>query len=99
MIYKGYKKIILKYLKDLRDNSPDGAYPYGGWVLAGKIRSIDTPYGFIGFRGDRDIRDLVKAGCLETGYEGRLRIVRFKYPEPPKVGEARVEELSQLGVF
>lgn len=75
-------KIIVNYLYDLRKWSE-------GWVLAGKIRSISTPYGFIGFRGDRNVRDLVKMGILERRMNGKFAEVRYKVH--PKV-EAQTED-------
>lgn len=59
------KTIILQYLREISD-----------WVLAGKVRSIQTPYGFIGFRGDRDIRDMVREGILEKRMRGKFVEVR-----------------------
>jgi hypothetical protein len=61
------KEIIVLYLRDLDD-----------WMLEGMVRSIDTKYGHIGFRGDRNVRDLVKAGILEKRMRGRFAEVRFK---------------------
>ena len=58
---------IIFYLRDL-----------DSWVLEGKIRSIETPYGFIGFRGDRDCRELVRKGLLEKRMNGKFSEVRFR---------------------
>ena len=62
--------IIIRYLKSVRDFGD-------GWVKAGTIRSKDTPWGFIGFRGDRDCRDLVKARRLERRMNGGFAEVRY----------------------
>lgn len=61
------KEKIIKYLKEIDD-----------WVLAGKIRSIETKFGWIGFRGDRDTRSLVQAGVLERRLNGKFAEVRYK---------------------
>ena len=73
-----YEQIILKYLEDLRLHDPIG----GGWAREYAIRCKDTPWGFIGARGDRTVRDMVKAGKLEASFEGKFRIVRYRNPEP-----------------
>lgn len=65
------KKIILSYLESL-----------GDWVEEYKIRAIDTPFGWIGARGDRDVRQLIHDGLVEKGWKDQYRIVRFKRPEP-----------------
>ena len=65
------KEIILNYLKSR-----------GGWVKEYDLRSKDTPYGWIGFQGDRRTRELYRDGHLErrqmSGY------AEFKYKEPIK---------------
>jgi hypothetical protein len=63
----GDYKIIMDYLRDIDD-----------WVLAGKVHGIDTPYGWIGFRGDRNCRDLIEAGKLEKKPNEKLCWVRVK---------------------
>ena len=66
--------IIVRYLRDMR--------AFGeGWVKAGTIRSKETRYGFIGFRGDRDCRDLVKGGYLERRMKDGFAEVRYKVKE------------------
>lgn len=67
------KEIIQKYIHSL-----------GTWVREGEVRSIRTEWGLIGYRGDRDLRDMIKSEesrkkwGLEVGTEGpkRFRIVR-----------------------
>ena len=67
-------EVILKHLKDIRDKE------YDGWILEGNVRSVDTPYGWIGFRGDRNCRDLAEVGIIEKNGEGKFVKVRFLYP-------------------
>ena len=54
------QKIILHYLKYLKDHHVNQ-----GWELEGKIHGIETPFGFIGFRGDRDVRKLIELGLVD----------------------------------
>ena len=61
------KQIIKKYLGAEND-----------WVMEGKIRSINTPWGFIGFRGDRNCRQMVADGELEHKMIGKYAYVRVK---------------------
>ena len=63
-------EIIQKYLEHI-----------GIWKREYEIRCLDTPYGFIGARGDRDVRDMIKKGKLEASMDGRYRIVRAKEVE------------------
>ncbi len=101
---KGYKAIILKYLKAVRDLDRNG-----GWVLEGTIRSKQTDFGWIGFRGDRDCRDLVEAGLLEHRLNGKLAEVRYRYedegapkletPAEKKHRESREKEEAILASF
>lgn len=46
--------------------------------MEGTIRGIDTEWGWIGFRGDRDVRQLVKDGKLDAAMRGKFRVVRAK---------------------
>ena len=62
------KEIIKKYLEGR------------GWVKEGLIRGINTDYGFLGFRGDRTVRDMIKSGELEAKMDGKFRIVRLAFP-------------------
>lgn len=50
----------------------------GEWVMEGLIRGINTEWGFIGFRGDRDVRDLISQGKLESEKRGKFRVVRAR---------------------
>lgn len=80
------QQIIVRYLRDMR--------AFGeGWVKAGTIRSKETRYGFIGFRGDRDCRDLVKAEILEKRMNGGFCEVRYKEQEKK---ELSVEEKMKM---
>jgi hypothetical protein len=77
------KQIILNHLKD-----------YGGWEYEFKLRAIETKYGWIGARGDRNVREMLASGLLEgkfDRYKGRYRMVRFKKPE------IKVETFKVLG--
>ena len=74
----GEYKIIMQYLEG-KD-----------WTLAGKLRSLQTPYGFIGFRGDRNCRDLVEAGKLERRPNERFCWVRKKEKEKVPYGTVDV---------
>ena len=59
--------IILNYLKQV-----------GDWIEEYKIRAIHTPDGhWIGARGDRNVRDLIKWGAIDSAYRGKFRIVRY----------------------
>lgn len=78
------KEIITLYLRDLDT-----------WVLEGKVRSIDTRWGFVGFRGDRTCRDLIRAGILERRKVGKFAEVRFKR-ERATLPPARIEAPKQL---
>lgn len=68
----------------------------GEWVREGEIRGIQTAWGFIGYRGDRDVRDLIKSGAVESKMDGKFRVVRRRLSkiEPKnwsKENEFRVE--------
>lgn len=75
------KQIIIAYLKLLREQGD-------GWILGGKVRSIQTPFGWIGFRGDRDCRELVRKGVLEKRMNGKYAEIRYKKDESKQVAEA-----------
>jgi hypothetical protein len=67
------KELIKQYLKDLNE-----------WEYEYKIRGLKTPYGFIGARGDRNVRQMIKDNEIEAKFEGKYRIVRYK-PEVKEV--------------
>jgi len=71
------KEIIKKYLEDI----------YPEWVREFEIYRINTPWGFIGPRGPRDIREMLAAGIIEGRLVGKYRWIRAK---PSKA--ARVEK-------
>jgi hypothetical protein len=89
IIHKGYKKVILDYLRDLRTWGD-------GWEKEYNLRAKQTPFGWIGARGDRDVRDLIKDGYLESSKEGKYRIVRYSPPKPLTPEETKAEELAHL---
>lgn len=64
---KTQKEIILDYLKDLND-----------WQFEYKIRAIHTPFGWIGARGDRNVRELIAEGKLDHEMKGKYRVVKHK---------------------
>lgn len=87
------KEIIKSYLKS---RSPE-------WIKEGLIRGINTDFGFIGFRGDRDVRQMIKDGEVEAKFEGKYRVVKYKIPEPPKYQTIKVlgnrtQEEIKLGI-
>ncbi len=61
------KQIILAYLKQ-----------HGGWVREYLIRGFQTDFGWIGARGDRDVRELVASKQLLANKDGKYRIVKYK---------------------
>ena len=63
-----YSALILRYLAE----NPDI------WFREGKFHGLETSYGFIGYRGDREVRDLIKKGLVEAKMEGRFREIRHK---------------------
>ncbi len=63
------KEKILNYLSITRR---------GEWVREGNIHGIDTEWGWIGYRGERDVRDLIESGQLEKSMDGKFRIVRAR---------------------
>lgn len=84
------QQIIMHYLKEVRDYGEND-----GWVVAGTIRSKQTNYGFIGFRGDRNVRELVSKGRLERRKNGKYAEVRYT---PFKEKELSSEELLKLAI-
>ena len=57
---------------------------YPEWVKEGLIRGRNTDFGFIGFRGDRNVREMISNGEVEAKFEGKYRVVRYRKPETPK---------------
>mgnify|MGYP001580518437 CR=1 FL=1 len=49
-----------------------------GWIKEGLVRGINTDKGFIGFRGDRTVREMLREGILEGKMDGKFRVVRVK---------------------
>ena len=64
------KQIIQQYLKS-----------QGGWVKAGGVRSIKTEWGLIGYRGDRDLREMYETPeeCEKWGIEQSERDTKFSW--------------------
>ena len=56
-----------------------------GWIEEYKVRAINTPWGWIGARGDRNVRDLIKSGVLERKLEGKYCVVRIKPMQTPEI--------------
>lgn len=68
------KEIILRHLKDAGSE----------WTPAFKLRSVSTPYGWIGHQGDRVCRKLTETGVIERRIIRRYahyRIRQFKEAE------------------
>ena len=79
------KDIIIKYLKSL-----------GTWVPEYRIRAIETPFGWIGARGDRNVRELIKEGKLLASMDGRYRMVKAKQELPPAYAPVEQEEKVEV---
>lgn len=60
------KEIIIAYLRELNN-----------WQFEYKIRALQTQFGWIGARGDRDVRELVKSSVLEKRLKGKYCQVRI----------------------
>jgi len=65
-------QIILKVLE----------HNYPNWTYGYRLRSVDTPYGWIGSSGDVRARELERAGEIEKRGEGKYIMYRYKQPEP-----------------
>ena len=94
MKHKTQKEIILAYLKDLND-----------WQFEYAIRAINTKFGWIGARGDRNVRELIEEEKLDHDMKGKYRIVKHKeveahkpLPLKPKI-EIRMFEGRPLAVL
>ena len=79
------KEIIKKYLESV-----------GDWVLEYKIRCIETPFGFVGARGDRSVREMFHDGEIDGKIEGKYRWVRAKRPEIVKKFE-NIPAMKKVG--
>lgn len=81
-------EIIIRFLEKVYEfNGPENA-----WVREYTIRGKFTDFGFIGARGDRNVRDLIKKGKVEAKFDGKYRVVRYKpiqreVPKPEIVAE------------
>lgn len=82
-----YKGIIVRWLKMIRQQDPNG-----GWVHEYKIRSVHTPFGWIGARGDRDTRELIKMGYLDKRMDGVYTVVRYNSDNPSRQQQEMSEE-------
>ena len=78
------KEIIKNYIQQV------------GWIEEYKVRAIQTDWGWIGARGDRDVRDMLKSGTLEGAMRGKYRIVKvISMQTPTKSMHYRPEVLKQ----
>ena len=59
------KEIIKNYIEQV------------GWIEEYKVRAISTAWGWIGARGDRNVRDMIKSGTLEKKMSGKYCMVRI----------------------
>ncbi|MEK7111882.1 MAG: hypothetical protein AAB875_01005 [Patescibacteria group bacterium] len=66
------KEIIKNYIEQV------------GWIEEYKVRAIQTDWGWIGARGDRDVRDMIKSGTLEKKMNGKYCMVRVKPMQKPE---------------
>lgn len=85
------KQIIVKYLKWIREQGIND-----GWIREYKLRSVYTPFGWIGFQGDRRCRELVKEGYLEKRYMNKYAEFRYKPKQIIPVSISREEEERQM---
>ena len=86
------KEIIEHYLKMLRDGGTQG------WVVGHQLRSVETPYGFIGSQGDRRCREMAQARILERKIENGLVYYRYRYDSDwPTYDKAVFEVIKVLG--
>ena len=83
------KEIIEHYLKMLRDGGTKG------WVVGHQLRSVKTPFGFLGAAGDRRCREMAQARILERKIENGLVYYRFRYASDFPTHK-KVEELENL---
>lgn len=70
------KEIILKYLEHLHLGDREG-----GWVYEYRLRSIHTPFGWLGSQGDRRCRELAQEGKLERKKDGKYAMYRYARKE------------------
>ena len=73
------KQIIRQYLQSL----------YPDWIREFEIHRINTEFGFVGPRGERDIREMLADGEIEGELRGKYRWIRAKMCgcEPKKLTE------------
>ena len=71
---KNQSTIILEYLEDCNE-----------WKREGEITGIRTPRGdWIGYRGPRDVRQLIRDGKVDSRMNGKFREVRHRAEITPK---------------
>lgn len=76
---KSQKTIILDYLYWIKC---DAKTEEDEWVREYKLRSVDTPFGWLGFQADRRCRELYNTGQLERRLNGKYAEYRFKVIVP-----------------
>lgn len=66
------KQIIIKWLEYKNE-----------WIPAYKMRSVETPYGWLGFQADRRCRELAHEGKIEHKIDNGYAYYRAKEQLPP----------------
>lgn len=82
------KSLIKKYLESL----------YPDWIREFEVHRINTEFGFIGPRGERDIREMLADGEIEGKLEGKyrwVRAVRVMLTSKPKVNIPIIGEVNE----
>ena len=79
------KQILIKYLQYV-----------GDFIPAYKLRSVNTPFGWLGFQADRRCRELANEGKIERRLERGFVSYRIKSNPPIQVlkSEARIQTLK-----
>lgn len=85
------KQIIVKYLRWIAEQGIND-----GWVKEYKLRSVKTPFGWIGFQGDRRCRELAREGYLERRYVDGYAEFRYKPKQKIPQPTNEDEELEHL---
>lgn len=67
-----HRRIIVKYLKSIREQNWDE-----GWVEGFRLRGTNTPFGWIGTQGDKRARELALEGKIERKYRNRYAVYRY----------------------
>jgi hypothetical protein len=64
------KQAIISYLRWVND-----------WIPSYKLRSLETPFGWIGIQGDRRARELAQEGKIDHKIEGKYSYYKAKEPQ------------------